>query len=119
MAYISKITLPNGQQFDIKGNNVICDTTANWATRGLSESIEGMIYVWTDYQVVDGENIPGVKIGTGNAYIIDLPFIDAKYAQHIADTAIHITQTEREFWNNKVTVYMDPNQATKMIISKE
>ena len=119
MAYISKITLPNGQQFDIKGNNVICDTTANWALKSSVESIEGMIYVWTDYRVVDGENVPGVKIGTGNAYIVDLPFIDAEYAKHIADMAIHITQAEREFWNNKITCYIDPDKSDKIILSKE
>ena len=115
MAYISKITLPDGQQFDIKGNTVLCDTTENWATRGLAESVEGLIYVWTDYQVVDGVNVPGVKIGTGNAYIIDLPFIDAKYAQHITDTIIHISQQERVFWNNKVTAEVDSQNPTMLM----
>ena len=119
MAYISKISLPNGQTFDLKSCNVICDTTAGWALKGSTISEEGFIYVYTDYQTVDGVNIPGVKIGTGNAYIVDLPFIDQIYATHIADTVMHITQEEREFWNNKVTCYIDPNKSDKLIVSKE
>lgn len=118
MAYISKITLPDGQQFDIKGNNVLIDTTAGWATRGQQPSVEGLIYIYSDYQVVDGIDIPGVKIGTGNAYIVDLPFIDAKYAQHIADSIIHVTQEDKASWNNKVTAYVEDN-TTKLIFSKD
>lgn len=118
MAYISRITLPNGESFDIRGKNIISDTTEGWASRSTEISQEGFIYVYTDYQILDDQYIPGIKIGTGNAYIIDLPFIDAVYAQHIADTIVHITQEERDFWNNKVTCYIDENEEDKLIITK-
>ena len=68
--------------------------------------------------VNDAEDVPGIKIGTGNAFVLDLPFIDIKYARHIADNVIHITQEEREFWNNKVTAFIAPEQSDRLVLSK-
>ncbi len=119
MAYISKINLPNGQTYDIKSNNIICDTVEGWAEKSSMVSQEGFVYVYTNYKVVDGQNIPGIKIGTDNAYIVDLPFVDEVYARHITDTIIHITNEERLSWNNKVTCYIDPIKDDKLVFSKE
>ena len=48
----------------------------------------------------------GLKIGDGKAYVIDLPFLNdtsgIDFDQHINNTTIHITNEEREFWNNKI-----------------
>lgn len=103
---------------DLKFSRIYSDTTANWAIRGVTESLKDAIYIYTDYKEKDGVLIPGIKIGTGNAYIIDLPFIDEIYANHILDTVAHITQSEREFWNNKVTCYIDPDKEDKIIFTK-
>lgn len=50
--------------------------------------------------------IPGIKIGSGNAYVQDLAFIDEDtrrtLAEHIEDLDIHVTAEEKAFWNNKV-----------------
>ena len=119
MSYISTIQLPNGQSFDIKAKNILPDTTTGWESKSTMISQEGFVYIYTDHQVLDGENIPGVKIGTANAYVIDLPFVDAVYAQHIVDNVIHLTQAERESWNNKVTCYIDPSKSDKLVFSKE
>ena len=57
------------------------------------------------HSTYNNQAIPAVKIGDGLAYLIDLPFIDAsvtRLMEHINNTQIHITQAEREFWNNKV-----------------
>lgn len=55
--------------------------------------------------------MPGFKIGDGNAYLIDKPFVgeaDSKLLQqHIEDAGLHIQPGERAFWNNKLN-YVEP-----------
>ena len=50
--------------------------------------------------------VPGIKVGDGLAYGVDLPFLGDDILQrvldHIANNVIHITQAERDFWNNKI-----------------
>jgi len=82
------------------------NTTAGWAVDGRGVSKLNAVYIWTDHlQDEHGNDVPGVKIGDGLAYIIDLPFLDAVVMEHVNDGTIHITQAEREFWNNKVRCY--------------
>lgn len=68
------------------------DTTANWNAQTTLISSVNTMYVYTDYRVEDGQNIPNVKVGDGLAYLIDLPFLN-----------MDVTEAERTFWNNKVT----------------
>jgi hypothetical protein len=71
---------------------------------------QGMITVYTDYETIDTPDGPvtlaNFKIGTGNNYLINTPFVDEglRYAlyEHINDKVVHITAEEREFWNNKI-----------------
>lgn len=53
-------------------------------------------------------NIPGIKIGSGNAYVQDLAFVDEdvrdRLMRHIADTDVHVTSAEKAFWNHKVDI---------------
>lgn len=99
---------------------VFYDTTANWNAKRDFVGTRGCIYVYSDYQQDgDGNNIPGIKIGDGNAYLIDAPFIDSPYKQHIEDTVIHVTSEERNKWNNKVTCFLDVNDNEKLIFSKD
>lgn len=93
------------------------DTTANWnSQRGLvSES--NMVYVYTDYKTVDGQYIAGFKVGDGSAYLIDLPFVDEIYARHVNNTTIHITQAEREFWNNKNRAYVSLSDLENLVLT--
>lgn len=74
-------------------------TTAEWAQQTSLTSEKDVIYVYTDHQTEDGKNIPGIKIGDGLAYVVDLPFVDTIYMKHITDTDIHITAEERAKWN--------------------
>lgn len=76
-------------------------TTAEWAERTSLVSEKNAFYVWTDYKQVDGENIAGMKLGDGLAYVLDLPFLDAQFQSHAADTDIHVTSAEKAFWNAK------------------
>lgn len=101
-------------------SNILYDTTANWAAKPELIGVRGYLYVYSDYQQDGyGKDIPGIKVGDGNAYLIDLPFIDKLYAEHILDKVSHITEEEREAWNNKVTCYIDPENNKRLIFSKK
>ena len=91
-------------------------TTAEWNEKLDYRPPEGMLVVYTDYQSYEDEQgnivyVPGFKIGDGNAYLIDKPFVgeaDSKLLQkHLEDTGVHIQPGEREFWNNKLN-YEEP-----------
>jgi hypothetical protein len=92
------------------------DTTTNWdAARGFVP-MAGEVIVYTDYssyqKEVNGQIktilIPGIKIGDGNAYVQDLPFVDEDLRdilmEHIRDMDLHVTLGEKAFWNNKINV---------------
>ena len=64
----------------------------------------------TPFEAALGEEItiPNIKIGTGNAYLADLAFIDQyvldQLKNHIEDMERHITDEERMRWNNKINI---------------
>ena len=80
----------------------------------------GEVIIYTDKAQIDGVNIPGVKIGTGNAYVQDLPFVADDLADslvtHINDTSMHITSEERSRWDNKLNVDDDYAVVNKTLI---
>ena len=86
--------------------------TEYWNNRYGYVPEQGAIIIYSDYghKIVDGQvvDVPGIKIGNGNAYVQDLAFVGDSLANviysHIMDTAIHITPQERDFWNNKLNV---------------
>lgn len=96
------------------------DTTANWDRASGFIPLAGEIIVYDDYEtktyIVEeyGEevektvNIPNIKIGTGNAFVQDLAFVDSKtketLMEHINDLDVHTTLQEKLFWNNKVNI---------------
>lgn len=102
--------------------NILVDTTAGWNSQLQLVGQEGFIYVYSDYMTSSGQSIPGIKIGDGLAYLIDLPFVEGgnvALAQHIADGTLHITAAEREFWNNKVTCFLAQSSAETLVFSKD
>lgn len=85
---------------------VLFDTTANWNSQLSLISKADTIYIYTDYKTdSQGRHVAGIKVGDGLAYLIDLPFTDAIATEHIEDNTRHITQAERDSWNNKVRCY--------------
>ena len=94
------------------------DTTANWNASIGFVPLDGEIIIYTDYRseqrevIENGEcvtrtiNVPAVKIGNGNAYVQDLPFVDDgtrdMLLNHIANDIIHINQLDRDRWDNKL-----------------
>lgn len=72
----------------------------------------GTIIIYSDYKTVnlDGEevDVPGIKIGSGNAYVQDLAFIDDAdmklFLDHIKDFTVHVTPQEKASWNRRLNV---------------
>jgi len=109
---LADISLGKVQINRIDGARVYTDSTENWDNSLGFIPEQGEIIVYTDRDRINigGEEflIPGVKIGTGVNYLSDIPFIDAATIQalsdHINDQTVHISQNERNFWNNKLNI---------------
>lgn len=96
------------------------DITENWNNAIGFIPLPGEIIVYDDYEIKTytieeyGETvtktalIPNIKIGTGNAYVQDLAFVDEKTRDilmaHIQNHDIHVTLQEKVFWNNKINI---------------
>lgn len=96
------------------------DTTEHWNEQSGYVPKRADIIVYSDGDKIerDGEilDVPRIKIGDGMAYLIDLPFVDQGFSErllsHIENTQVHITQEEREFWNNKLNFNIDGENLT-------
>ena len=101
-------------------------TKAYWNAQTTLVSEAGVLYIYTDYKTktVNGNtvNIPGLKIGDGSAYLIDLPFVacnEEALAAHIANTTVHVTANERANWNNKVSCFLDPDHTDTVVFTTD
>ena len=101
------------------GSSVLYDTTANWNSQSTLVAQRGVVYCYSDHQTSGQTNIPGIKIGDGTSYLIDMPFIDKLYIDHLSDTTSHITSAERTAWNNKVSCHLDPTNASNVIFTTD
>ena len=108
-----------GNVYVVGGGKVLYATTATWNSQPQLMSARGYIYIYSDWKQDDqGNNIAGMKIGTGNAYLIDLGFKEQIFYDHIMDVVKHVTQEEREFWNNKVTCFESTVEGELLIFTK-
>ena len=72
---------------------IISNTTEYWNTHPTLTK-KDVMYVYTDFSMdEEGRDIPGIKIGSGNAYLADLAFVMRDY---------RITNDDIAYWNNKV-----------------
>lgn len=94
-------------------SSIISATKEEWEEYSGVISKRNRLYVITDYYTdSDGVNHPAIKIGDGKAYIGDLPLVSTggsgdsteELIKHMQDDERHITQEERELWNDKVGV---------------
>ena len=60
------------------------NTCAYWNAILDFTPVDGEIIVYSDYKTLDGKDVPGVKIGTGNDLLQDIPFLDDYDAAQIA-----------------------------------
>ena len=125
--YNKLINKPSIEGVELVGDKLLPDfgipyvfygTTEYWDGQPSLMSVEKAIYIYTDYDHdQEGNEIPGVKIGDGKAYLIDMPFLDEAMRIHMLDRAIHITEEERQFWNNKVRCYMVDDDEDTLIFT--
>lgn len=88
-------------------------TTEYWNNKIGFIPKQGEIIIYDDYKSETDQDdniiyIPGIKIGTGNAYVQDLPFIGEEETKtlldHINNTAIHVGVNDRLNWDSKLDV---------------
>lgn len=102
-------------------------TTEHWNSQPDLVGKKSHIYVYSDYAEteIDGEMvvIPNIKIGDGSAFLIDNPFISKSVEDildlHIDDNSVHISETERDFWNKKVRCFIDPEDNENVIFTTD
>ena len=102
-------------------------TTDQWNSQPDLVGKKGHIYVYSDFgeTEINGEKVavPNIKIGDGNAFLIDNPFLTATVDDiinlHITDTDVHISAEERDFWNEKVRCYIDPENPENVIFTTD
>ena len=119
-ATVGKLNEINAGTAVLSGAKVYTGTTEYWSTKTTYVPKDGEIIVYTDYATVekDGEEIlvPGVKIGDGNAYVVDLPFVDAALrdmmVDHVNDEVRHVSESDRSFWNNKLNLDINDEKLT-------
>ena len=115
--YSRLIHKPSINNVELNGNKTSRDlgipviyygTTEEWNAQRELVSMRNTIYIYTDYATQDETNIPGMKIGDGDSYLIDLPFInmdlqgvEEALQEHVLDFDHHVTPEEKEFWNSK------------------
>lgn len=105
--------------------SILYGTTEYWNSQRDLVTEEGTIYIYSDYQttIIDDieTTVPGIKIGDGKAYLIDSPFITQAMQQalfqHINNSTIHTNSTEKNFWNQKITSFMDDQDPENLIFS--
>lgn len=100
---------------------IMVNTKAGWAEQPGFKPAKGQIVIWSDKAqihkyVVEGDeladegliDVPGIKIGDGNAFNLDLPYvgddIEQKIDQHIKDVQAHVSEQDRKSWNHKITI---------------
>ena len=88
---------------------ILSNTKQYWDSQTALIAQPNTIYIYTNYSKVRGMECVGLKVGDGTSYLIDMPFLDEVYADHINNTDVHITPQERAFWNAKVRCYDGEN----------
>lgn len=93
-------------------------STSYWNSQPEFVGIAGHIYIYSDHKTDSlGNNLAAIKVGDGRSFLISLPFIDKLYEQHIENGVIHISEQERQNWNNKADVHIDSEDPTNLVIT--
>lgn len=101
---------------NITKNNLIyySKTTQQWNSDISFISQKNVLYLYMDYKTIEKDGsevfIPGLKIGDGTTYLVDLPFLNdvsdfnQQILDHINNLSIHVSAADRIFWNNKLNL---------------
>lgn len=105
------------QHIDLQ-NKVFYDTYDNWESQPELVGKRGCIYIYSDWgESPDGRKVAGFKVGDGETLLTDLPFTDQMYMDHLNDVVHHVSEEDRENWNNKVSCFYIKN-LEKLIFTK-
>lgn len=115
----------SGNRTSADYNIVLSDTTANWDAQRTLVSKENTLYVYRDFKTINNGDgtfsiFPGIKIGDGTSYLIDMPFADGedpRLIAHINNNTIHVTAAEKDFWNNKWRGYMTTSSPENLVFT--
>lgn len=86
------------------GAKIQVKTSAEWAEEEDNTSFLGLIYVYQDNQ--NGKIVQNIKIGDGVTKLGALNFINTG----------GVTEEEKEYWNNKVSISIDEPDETLSFI---
>ena len=109
-AAIDKIAALGPDALDAIG--IRYNTTEYWDSQLGYIPPRGSIIIYSDHLITtehDKEVVyPGIKIGSGNAYVQDRAFLGEAetydLATHVADKIVHTSSAEKAFWNRKLNV---------------
>lgn len=111
-----------------KIKNIKLDNTLIYESKTVEEwnsdkdliSQKGTLYIYSNYKIVNDQEdneifLPGIKLGDGKAYLIDLPFLNTdafneQILDHINNKIIHVSLDDRRFWNNKLNLVQPESQ---------
>lgn len=108
--------------------SVYYDTTEHWNLDVNRVAEKGVIYVYSDVATFTDEQgnefpVAGIKIGDGTSFLVDMPFVNDSSAalvlDHISNTAIHVTQEEKNLWNHKVSSFLASDDHENLVLSKD
>lgn len=130
-AVTGRLNIPRGISGEMASSGRIPDVNIHYGTTEFWNSQPGLIgekahiYVYSDFgeAEIDGETVtvPNIKIGDGNAFLIDNPFITASVSDiinmHQSDGDVHISAAERVLWNEKIRCYIDPGDPENVIFT--
>lgn len=108
---------------NIKTDNILTyesRTVEEWNNDRNLISQKGILYIYSNYKIINDQEdnkifLPGIKLGDGKAYLIDLPFLntdtfDEQILDHINNEVIHVSLNDRRFWNNKLNLVQPESQ---------
>lgn len=87
-------------------SETVYGTTEEWNSDPTLVSKPKTLYVYTDYaDDGNGGHIAAFKMGDGNAHLVDLPFYSP------------VSTEDKNFWSNKVSMYVDPLDPEHLIFT--
>ena len=104
-------------------------TTAQWNAE-IFISEKDVLYIYTDYKAITKNNqeyfLPGLKVGDGVSYLIDLPFLNENensvfnqtVVDHMNNDTAHITEGQRTFWNDKLNYDESQLQNETLVLNR-
>lgn len=113
--YDANQNLTDKQKKQVKDNigitdsgEILINTTDYWDSKLGYIPPAGTIIIYTDKSQIDGKPVPGIKVGSGNAYIQDLAFVSEEIENillnHVDNSNVHVSLEDKSKWNNKVNI---------------